>query len=65
MKKFRIRLDGTEEIVYVLRVGDEIFGPYANAAAARKAASRTKTRGEVLRVSFIPTVTSAGIFDGE
>lgn len=61
----RLRLDGTEEIVYGLRVGDEVFGPYASAASAKKAASKARITGEVIRITTRPTVESVVTYNGE
>lgn len=64
MKKLPLRLDGTSEVVYGLRVEGAVYGPYATPAAAKKAASKARITAEVVRITMIPVVESAGVYNG-
>lgn len=66
MKKFPVPLDRPVVVLYVLQVDSEIFGPYKNEAAARKAASKGRRTAEVLRVQLtLDEIRSSGIYNGD
>lgn len=52
MKKCPFRLDVPETTVYALKVGKEVYGPYATESAARKAAGRADIAADIVRVDL-------------
>lgn len=63
MKKCPFRLDDRNQVAYALKVGKDVYGPYATETSARKAAGRAGIKADILRLEVAVTSKPAGTYN--
>jgi hypothetical protein len=58
-------LDTSETYSYALKVGEEVYGPYASETSARKAAGRAGISADILRLKVSVTSKLVAYYKSE